>query len=63
MVDDLSFGETVLHVVNGAADDEGDKDFDYVVEDDRYAAPGETLPVSPEVWEQRSKSIEHDELF
>jgi hypothetical protein len=48
---DLGLGETVLHVVDGAADDERDKNLDDVIEDDCYAAPGETLPVSLEVRE------------
>ncbi len=50
MVEDLGLGEAVLHVVDGVADDEGEEDFDDVVEDDRDPAPGERLPVSPEVW-------------
>ncbi len=51
VVDDFGLGEAVLHVVDGAADDERDENLDDVIEDDRYAAPGEALPVAPEVWE------------
>ena len=54
VVDDLGLGEAVLHIVDGAADDQRDENLDDVVADDGYAAPGEALPVSPEVWEERS---------
>ena len=53
-MEDLGFGDAVLHVVDGVADDDGDEDFDDVVEDDRDPAPGEMLPISPEVGCERS---------
>ena len=49
MVDDLGFGDAVPHVVDGVADDDRDQHLDDVVEDDGDAAPGEILPVAPEV--------------
>ena len=48
-MDDLGFGDAVLHVVDGVANDKGDEDFDDVVKDDRDPTPGEILPVSTEV--------------
>ena len=59
MVDNLGFGDAVLHVVDGVTDDDGDEHLDGVVEDDCDPAPGEMLPISPEVGCQRFKSFEH----
>ena len=59
MVEDLGFGDAVLHVVDGVADDDGDEDLNDVVENDRDPAPGEMLPISPEVGNERFKSFEH----
>jgi hypothetical protein len=59
VVNDLGFGDAVLHVVDGVADDDGDEHLDGVVEDDRDPTPGEVLPVSPEVGYERFKSFQH----
>ena len=48
-MDYLAFGDAVLHVVDGVADNERDKDFDDVIKDDRDPTPGEILPISTEV--------------
>jgi hypothetical protein len=47
--EDLLLGDAVLHVVDGVADDGGEKYLDYVVKNSRNPAPGERFPVSPEV--------------
>ena len=57
--DDLLLGDAVAHVVDGVADDEGDEDLEDVVEDDRDPAPGEVLPVAPEVGVERPESFKH----
>jgi hypothetical protein len=59
--EDLGFGDAVLHIVDGVADDDGDKDFNDVVENDRDPAPGEMLPISPEVGNERFKFFEHSD--
>ncbi len=59
VVDDLCFSDAVLHIVDGVADDEGDENFNDVVEHDREPAPGEVLPISPEVGCEGSEFFEH----
>ncbi len=59
MEEDLLLGDAVAHVVDGVADDDGDEDLDDVVEDDGDAAPGEVLPVAPEVGIEGFQAIHH----
>ncbi len=63
VVEDLGFGDAVLHVVDGVADDEREQDADDVVEDDRDASPGEVLPVALEVGNEWSEFLEHIDSF
>ena len=56
---DLFLREVMFHVVDGVADDERDEDFDDVVEDGRDPAPGEMLPISPEVGCERLQFVKH----
>ena len=58
----FGLGDAVLHVVDGVADDDGDENLDDVVEDDRDPAPGEMLPISPEVGSERFQFVEHIDL-
>ena len=59
VVDDLGFGDAVLHVVDGVADDEREELRDDVVDDDRDPTPGEVLPVALEVGEEWADAGEH----
>ena len=61
VIEDFGFGDAVLHVIDGVADDERQENLNDVIEDDRYPTPGEILPISPEVGNERSKFFKHIE--
>ena len=59
VVDDLGGGDAMLHIVQRMTDDGRNQDAENIVKNDRYASPGEVLPIAFQVRRERSDLIKH----